>query len=267
MGDRTPDGHHAGMSPILSKQQIDHWKARGWLVLGNVVPHHTSQSLVDWVDRLAQSPGPNEQRLHYFEQTDCGRMLCRTERYLEDHAELRRLICEGTIPQLVGDVLGEPAVIYKEKVNYKSPGGAGFNAHQDATAYAHARHHVTCLIAVDEMTPQNGCLEFALGEFDGLLPDNGDGCLPAALEERQEWFCAQVPAGGIVLFSSLVPHRSGPNMTCFPRRALYLTYNRASEGDQRASYYRARAGRLAAAPARDGPVRLSTIGHFRGRHA
>jgi ectoine hydroxylase-related dioxygenase (phytanoyl-CoA dioxygenase family) len=40
-----------------------------------------------------------------------------------------------------------------------------------------------------------------------------------------------------VLFDSYLPHRSGPNRSHAPRRALYVTYNRASEGDRRDEYF------------------------------
>ena len=39
-------------------------------------------------------------------------------------------------------------------------------------------------------------------------------------------------------FDSFVPHASADNLTERPRRVLYLTYNRASDGDHRAVYYR-----------------------------
>jgi hypothetical protein len=40
-----------------------------------------------------------------------------------------------------------------------------------------------------------------------------------------------------LFFDSYLPHRSAPNATRQRRRVLYVTYNRASEGDQRARYY------------------------------
>jgi len=43
--------------------------------------------------------------------------------------------------------------------------------------------------------------------------------------------------GDVAFFDSYVPHRSGPNLTAEPRRVLYVTYNRASEGDHRLRYY------------------------------
>ena len=45
-------------------------------------------------------------------------------------------------------------------------------------------------------------------------------------------------------FHSRTPHRSGPNRSSRPRRALYPTYNAAREGDRRAEYYAAKAGRV-----------------------
>jgi hypothetical protein len=42
--------------------------------------------------------------------------------------------------------------------------------------------------------------------------------------------------GDVVFFDSFVPHASGPNLTSDARRVLYVTYNRASDGDHRASY-------------------------------
>ena len=41
----------------------------------------------------------------------------------------------------------------------------------------------------------------------------------------------------VLLFDSYLPHRSGPNRSQSPRHALYVTYNRASEGDVRNAYF------------------------------
>ena len=46
-----------------------------------------------------------------------------------------------------------------------------------------------------------------------------------------------IEPGDVLLFDSYVPHASKPNFTDAARRILYLTYNRASDGDYRAQYY------------------------------
>jgi hypothetical protein len=43
--------------------------------------------------------------------------------------------------------------------------------------------------------------------------------------------------GSIVAFNGWAPHRSAGNKSPFPRRAVFLTYNAASEGDFHERYY------------------------------
>ena len=73
--------------------------------------------------------------------------------------------------------------------------------------------------------------------------------------------------GDVVYFDSYAPHRSGTNRSSRPRRALYLTYNAASAGDLRDTYYADKARELA----REGAtfagerVRISISDDFLGR--
>ncbi|KAG0351768.1 hypothetical protein BG005_008752 [Podila minutissima] len=43
--------------------------------------------------------------------------------------------------------------------------------------------------------------------------------------------------GCLLVFGVYLAHRSGPNKTDSPRKAVYLTYNQATEGDLRDHYY------------------------------
>jgi ectoine hydroxylase-related dioxygenase (phytanoyl-CoA dioxygenase family) len=207
------------------------------------------------------------QRLLYYERTAHGKSLCRVERFLDDHLHLRSLIVQGTLPMIASTLLGERAILYKEKINYKLAGGAGYAPHQDAAAYRYVNHHVTCLVAVDDMTLDNGCLEFAPGHQTGLIPPNEMGCIDPEIAQTLTWTPVPVPTGGVLFFSSKAPHRSRANQTDTPRRAIYLTYNAASEGDLRQAYYDDQALQLAvrsADTAGEKSARISTIGHFLG---
>jgi ectoine hydroxylase-related dioxygenase (phytanoyl-CoA dioxygenase family) len=51
------------------------------------------------------------------------------------------------------------------------------------------------------------------------------------------YIAVEAAPGDAVFFDSFAPHRSGPNNTDGPRRVLYYTYNKASEGDHLAQYY------------------------------
>jgi hypothetical protein len=108
--------------------------------------------------------------LQHFERTDAGPVLCRSEDFVPVHAGLRRLLCEGPLVEVAGALLGEPAVLYKEKINYKLQGGAGYSPHQDAPAYPMIDVHVSAMVAVDDADGSNGGLELVSGCFDTVFP-------------------------------------------------------------------------------------------------
>jgi hypothetical protein len=244
-----------------SSEAVDHFATQGWLLVpGPVRP----EELAAWVDEVAAWPddGP---WLHHRELTDHGPQLCRTEGFVPFHEHLRSLLTTGPMVETASALLGEPAVLYKEKINYKLPGGAGYAPHQDAPAYRFVQTHVSCMVAVDDALVGNGCLEVVSGQHHELLPTDETGCLRADVVEAMAWAPVEVRAGEVLWFHSRTPHRSGPNPGPSPRRALYPTYNALAEGDLRAAYYEQKARELADGTISGDRVAVSLIGDFQGR--
>ncbi len=219
------------------------------------------------VDDVAAWPTTDDRWHHYHEQTEHGPALTRTENFLPYHEGLRNLLTAGTLVDAVGQLFGEPARVFKEKINYKLPGGAGFAPHQDARAYAYGSHHITCLVAIDANHVDNGCLWFAPAQHRrGLLDTDDTGCLPREVAASLTWRPATMAPGGVAFFSSFAPHKSDANDSPQARRSLYVTYSPGSEGDLRRAYYSDRAKTMSEHEPGDGaPPRISTIGHFQGR--
>jgi Phytanoyl-CoA dioxygenase (PhyH) len=235
---------------------------RGW-VLVDVLPPSTRAHLAAWVDDVAALPEASGV-LQHREMTDAGPQLCRSENFVSLHAGLRELLCAGPLLDVAGALLGEPAVLYKEKVNYKLPGGAGHSPHQDAPAYPLIERHVSAMIAVDDADADNGGLEVVSGCFDTVLPTDERGCIAPDVAAGLAWQPVDVHAGATLWFHSRTPHRSRANHSDRPRRALYPTYNAAREGDRRAEYYDEKRARFARTDP-DDRARVSLIGDFEGR--
>jgi Phytanoyl-CoA dioxygenase (PhyH) len=242
---------------------VEHFRRLGWAAVDAVEPD-SAAALAGWVDEIAALPDGSEGVLQHFEGTDTGPVLCRSENFVPMHAGLRSLLCAGSFVDVAGALLGEPAVLYKEKVNYKLAGGAGYSPHQDAPAYPMIDRHVSAMVAVDDADEGNGCLEVVSSCFDAVLPLDGRGCIEAGVVATLDWQPAPIAAGQTLWFHSRTPHRSGPNHTDRPRRALYPTYNAAREGDRREAYYEAKRAAFADAPEGD-RARVSLIGDFEGR--
>ena len=159
---------------------------------------------------------------------------------MDYHAGLNYLLNGQKLLSLCAQLLFEEAVLYKEKINYKLPGGEGFAPHQDVAAgwwmYGQSMH-ISTLVAVDEATLANGCLEVAHGEHRrGIIGEPWKEVDPTEAA-KMDWKFVETKPGDVVFFDSFVPHRSAPNTTQRPRRVLYATYAKASEGDFRAQYY------------------------------
>jgi ectoine hydroxylase-related dioxygenase (phytanoyl-CoA dioxygenase family) len=139
----------------------------------------------------------------------------------------------------VQQLLDAPACLFKEKINFKMPGGAGFEPHQDQQAgwSRYASIFVTALVTIDRATIENGCLEMAdTPRLTGLI---GEEWRPLSPAEMDGFKLLPVPTepGDVLFFDSFAPHASKPNLTESQRRILYLTYNLASEGDHRVRYF------------------------------
>jgi len=221
----------------LTPDQRADWQAHGWLHLTGLLDDGMVTSFDRWVDEVARWAADAVGGLHHHEQTEHGPALARSECFADEHAELGRFIRGPRLGHVLEQVLGEPAVLFKEKINYKHPGGAGFAPHQDATAYRFVDHHVSVMVPLDAATVASGCLWFAPGHHDGSLPTDDRGRITEAVASQLAWRPVEVAPGDVVMFDSYTPHYSDSNTTGRSRRALYLTYNAGSRGDFRDRYY------------------------------
>lgn len=225
---------------MLTAAEIDTFRRDGYLVVPAMYDAAAVRDLAAWSDELYAWPEVPGRHMVYYEDSlidGAGRVVSRIENFCPYHEGLNALIRNGAMIDAVSRLLDEPAILFKEKINMKMPGGDGFKPHQDAQAgwNAYADFHITALVGIDAATVENGCLEMARGWHEkGLI---GDEWRPLDGIEGLTFDACPTDAGDVVFFDSYAPHRSAPNLTHLPRRVLYVTYNRLADGDHRARYY------------------------------
>ena len=225
----------------LTAAQVAGFQRDGFLVVPRLFDANAVRDIRAWTAEVQAWPETAGRQMMYFETSAAGeRLLNRMENVLPYHGGFRALAQSRELQGASGQLLGEPAVIFKDKINFKLPGGGGFDAHQDVQAgwSRYADLHLTALVAVDRATIANGCLEIAT-DFRGAHQLIGAEWEPltAAQLDGLRWAFIEAEPGDVVYFDSFVPHRSAPNLTGEQRRVLYYTYNRASAGDHLAQYY------------------------------
>lgn len=228
---------------VTDAELVERYQRDGFVVLRDMFSADEKADIARWAAEIEQWPETPLKWMQYFEPNAAtgAKQLCRTENFIPYHDGLRALLGGEKLLRTVSALLGESAVLYKDKLNFKLAGGNGFEPHQDAPAFTGQGQvfHVTAMIAADPATRENGCLEIVVGGHTlGLLPHTPEsGALPPDVVERLEWTPLELGQGDVAFFGSYIPHRSGPNTTDRPRKTLYITYNGASEGDKHAAYY------------------------------
>jgi hypothetical protein len=234
-------GHPASMftAPRLSSDDLAAFARDGYAVIRGAFDGAAVTRIAGWAGELVAWPEVSGRHWVFHETSKLDGttpLVARIENIVPFHDGFRALCAAIAAP--VAQLLGEAGVLFKEKINYKMPGGDGFKAHQDSQAgwEAYASYFITAALAIDRSTVENGCLRVVAGERrKGLYR----AWAPLTQEEVAAMRFEDVPAspGDLVLFDSYTPHASEPNLSGDIRRMYFATYNRASEGDHMARYY------------------------------
>lgn len=226
----------------ISLAQRRHFDEEGYIVL-KATEHKAvdPRTLQSWTDEVSNLPREKGKWMPYDEITSTGeRQLMRTENFAPYHSGFNSLLFGDAIRSILAQVTDHEMLLFKDKINYKLPGGNGFQAHLDAPAYDHIGRieHTTANLAVDAATIANGCVEVVPGSHRMDVTLAHGGKIAREWEGAQGWIPVELEAGDLLIFGSHLAHRSASNKTDEARRSVYATYARASDGrDLRDKYY------------------------------
>ncbi len=223
----------------LNKEQINNFKKDGFLVVKNGFNNDDITKIENWTTELSDLPEEPGKHWVFHETSKLDPKLSlinRIEKISPFHQGFAEL--SSTLKQPVAQLLGEEAILFKEKINFKMPGGDGFKPHQDSQAgwEDYADYFISVMVCIDEATIENGCLQLVSGfQNRGLFRE----WEPLTDEDMAEMEFIHYPTqpGDIVFFDCYTPHASEPNLGNSTRRLYFATYNKLSEGEHLEQYY------------------------------
>jgi hypothetical protein len=214
-------------TPVLGDGHVADFHRDGYVVLRGGFGAADIKRIETWTRELAELPEEAGKHWVYHERSlldPATELIGRIENispFLPGFAELTRVLKNP-----VDRLLGEDAVLFKEKLNFKMPGGDGFKMHQDSQAgwWDYADFFITVMVCIDEATLENGCLKMVAGhhkrglfrEWEPLTDEDMKG---------MELVPAPTKPGDLAFFDSYAPHGSEPNMSDKIRRLYFATYN------------------------------------------
>ena len=238
----------------LTQKQKDFWSKNSYLVFKGVFADEIKE-ISNWVNTISEWPIDMSKYLNFYEMSDPSK-LSRIENFVPFHTGLGGLLTNQEILGVVSELMGEKAILYKDRINFKPPGGGAHSAHQDGVAYESGSlrefddavvPYISILIGVDAATKENGCLEvvpdWSMDNLKILPMERPDSAHPnfskmaQSVEDELEWIKLETDPGDVVLFTERLPHSSAVKSSNVSRRIVYGVYNPLSKGDLREKYY------------------------------
>ena len=232
---------------FLTGEQTTEFKNKGFIVLKGFFGKPVMDRFSAWLDELQdKEPAENQEAKYYEKSTITGEsILVRIENVLGDHnPEFTGLLVSPEAIDCLTQLFGEPPVLFKEKINYKLPGCRPDKLHQDQAAgwNSYCDCFITMAIVVDENRMDNAALSFMKsGNYERKLMTEEWQTLSEddpPYSPEDEYVLLEADPGDVVFFDAYVPHGSPANTSDRCRRNIFLTFNRQSDGDMRARYYR-----------------------------
>ena len=215
------------------------FKNDGFILLKDFFTVEEADLIKTCADNLYNLPEVRESYMKFYENTKDQRILSRMEYFINSQPELKNLVDTKVTP-ILKEIMNQNMCLFKDKINWKLPGGGKFKPHQDNEAWSDfpPTYYITCAFSVDNCTIENGCLEMVRGEHTKGILKNNNGCLDKEIVDNLEWEPMLTTTRDLIAFDSFVPHRSDINHSNNARRIFYFTYNRESEGSYYEDYFK-----------------------------
>jgi phytanoyl-CoA hydroxylase len=220
---------HEGPFRSLTPDQVAQFDEHGFVVVPDLIDADTVAEVRDDLDRLEAEVDAFLQTREdgRFSITETGALTIAIHAVTRSE-KAKALSAHPAILGLCADLIGPDVRLYWDQAVYKKtekPRRVPW--HQDnGYTYVEPQEYLTVWLALTDATEENGCPEVAPGAHrqGTLLHHYVEPLGWECLEEGTPSVAAPVPAGGAVVFSSLTPHRTGPNRTDEVRKAYILQY-------------------------------------------
>lgn len=213
----------------VTAEQARSFNEKGFFALEDAIDRETIERMIAEID-------PREARMEEFVRAQPNKRLMISEAdgisftiHLVRRSQfLREFSASQVFADLCHDLIGPDVRLYWDQAVYKKREyPKDFPWHQDnGYTFIEPQAYLTCWIALSEATIDNGCPWIIPGgHLHGTLKHRASEAGYVCREEDgPEATPVPVRAGSTVVFSSLTPHRTGPNLTKDVRKTYILQY-------------------------------------------
>ena len=213
----------------LSEAQVDQFHEQGYVVIEDLIDADTVAAVMHDLDEIEAEmddllKGAPGERAFIAER---GAIMFAPHAVTRSEAA-RAVSRHPAIAEVCHDLVGENVRLYWDQLVYKKPEKPReFPWHQDnGYTYVVPQQYLTIWLSLTDAAVDAGCPWVVPGAHLGgtLAHDYVDPLGFQCFPDHPDAVAAPVGAGGAVVFSSLTPHKTGPNTTDGVRKTYILQY-------------------------------------------
>ena len=224
----------------LTPEQLERFQQDGYLVIQDFLSPEEVEHIRAAIARVSgqvanmehDTPGFNFERQNgagVFEDAAIRKgVLRKIQGAVFYVAEVADVFTGDTMLDCMEDLMGPNIYYHSSKVMFKPPGGVAKPWHQDAAYWReYASNQITVWIAIDDASEENGCVWAIPGSHKlGLIPHvKKELQVEDSQIDLRQAAPVPVPAGGLLIFHSLVLHMSQKNESDKTRWAIICDYD------------------------------------------
>ena len=239
---------------IVAKYQKD-----GWVIVKNFFKKKDIKTIKSQILKKVSKTKKND--FFYFEKIKNKKRLRRIERISDFSAKSKKIIYSKKIFKLIKDIKNKNFDLFKDKLNFKYPGGKGYLPHVDGHFFwrdkdnkiqegwkKYSSDFINLVIPLEKSDKKNGCLYLANNKnlkkignsFKNITKKMTLGTPNIKFKDKKKFKYkpAVLEQGDICLFDWKCAHYSKNNNSNKSRMIFYATYyKRNGQKNVRNKYY------------------------------
>lgn len=224
----------------LTEQQLEDFKENGYLLIDDFLTPEEVARVKAGITRVSDEvrnaegdfQGFNFERVDGVSHAESTEIRKGVLRKIQGAAffvpEVREVFAGEKMLDCMEDLMGPNIYYHSSKVMFKPPGGSAKPWHQDAAYWRdYDPNQITIWIAIDDASLENGCVWAVPGSHKlGHIPHvRAELQVEESRIDLNKAVPVPVPAGGLLIFHSLVLHMSQKNESDKTRWAIICDYD------------------------------------------
>jgi ectoine hydroxylase-related dioxygenase (phytanoyl-CoA dioxygenase family) len=215
------------MAGIVTAERLQQFREQGYFILGEFFLAEEIDQLREHIDTFAEA---HEVALQKTGREGISRPkeISFTAHLAERDPVIRSFIAQEKFVDITFSILKSDISLYWDQSVYKKPETVrDFPWHQD-TGYVPTdpAEYVTCWLALDDVPQESGCIWVLPGAHkQGMIEHQDTEIGKQCYFGDDLGIAVPLKKGSMVVFSSLLFHRSGPNLSKRVRKGYVIQYS------------------------------------------